>query len=98
MIPDIRKIPMSLRWNMDETGLTEGTNKDYLVLGNSKKRTIYVQNPGDRTWTSILECISANGRHLPPLVIFKGETVQHQWFPAEIEDYASWSFTSSTNG
>lgn len=83
---DIQKIPMSLRWNMNETGLMERAKKDSLVLGESKKKTIYVQNPDDWTWTSILECISASGRHLPPSVVFRGGMVQHQWFSEELSD------------
>lgn len=97
-IPEVKIIPPSLRWNMDETGLTEGTDKDYLVLGKSNKRSITVQHSNTRTWTTILECISATGEALPPLVIFTGITVQQQWFPEEMEEYASWRFLASKNG
>ncbi|KAE9565961.1 hypothetical protein CGMCC3_g17862 [Colletotrichum fructicola] len=97
-LPEVKKIPMSLRWNMDETGIAEGTQRDDLVLGCSGKPSIFVQSSEDRTWTSIVECISANGQSLPPLVIFKGKTVQQQWFPQDLTNFASWHFTSSKNG
>ncbi|OHW95382.1 transposase [Colletotrichum incanum] len=73
-IPEVKQIPKNLRWNMDETGIAEGVQKDNLVLGCSGKPSIFVQSSEGRTWTSIVECISAEGRYLSPLVIFKGKT------------------------
>ena len=31
-------------------------------------------------WVLILECISADGLSIRPLIIFKGKDVQKQWF------------------
>jgi hypothetical protein len=45
-----------------------------------------------------MECISALGKLLPPLVIFKGFSVQQQWFPIAIEDYSGWKFTATKKG
>jgi 4-hydroxybenzoate polyprenyltransferase len=97
-IPIVKQIPQSLRWNMDETGIAEGVQKDGLVVGCSGKPSIFVQSSEGRTWTSIVECVSADGRHLPPLVIFKGKTVQHQWFPEQIDDFKGWTFDATVNG
>ena len=47
----------------------------------------------------MLVCVSANGRALPPLIIFAGANVQQQWFPdADGEPYEDWYFTVSHNG
>ncbi|KAK2770828.1 transposase [Colletotrichum kahawae] len=95
---EVKDIPLSLRWNIDETGLIEGSDGDYLVLGKPQRRAVYVQASKNRVWTTILECISATGQTTPPLVIFTGQSVQQQWFPLEMSDFASWQFTASTNG
>jgi len=49
-----------------------------LIFGIAEKRKTFKKDPGRREWTTIIECISANGRHLQPLVIFKGKDVQQQ--------------------
>lgn len=49
-------------------------------------------------WTSFIECISAGGRALKPLVIFKGMTVQQQWFPFHLDIYNRWKFHATDNG
>jgi 4-hydroxybenzoate polyprenyltransferase len=84
-IPAIEAISPDNRYNMDETGLLEGRGSNGLVLGAANKKAVMKKQPGSRCWTTILECISATGRVLTPLVIFKGKSVQHQWFPSEID-------------
>ena len=54
----------------------EGFRANGLVVGSAGKRSIQKKQPGSRTWTSFLECISATGKALSPLVMFKGKTVQ----------------------
>lgn len=65
----------------------EGKGENGLVLGRSDDDFAPQKVPGSRVWTSILETINALGFALPPLVIFKGMTIQHQWFPEELEGY-----------
>ena len=83
---------------MDETGILEGRGCNGLVLGSSQKKAITKKQPGARAWTTIIECISATGRAIEPLVIFKGATVQQQWFPKELDFLATWNFSSSEKG
>lgn len=97
-LPDVKDIPGEHRYNMDETGILEGRGSNGLVLGHAEKKAIIKKQPGSRCWTTILECISATGQILPPLVIFKGLTVQQQWFPDEIEFLASWTFKATEKG
>lgn len=96
--PDIKVIKPGNRYNMDEAGLLEGQGGNGLVLGSAEKRSIRKKQPGSRTWTSFIECISATGRHLPPLVIFKGKSVQQQWFPRDLSPFTDWQFTATENG
>ena len=83
---------------MDEAGLLEGAGSNGLVLGGSEKRSVRKKQPGSRAWTSFIECISAQGHALPPLVIFKGKTVQQQWFPVNLSQFGGWQFTATENG
>ena len=68
-------------WNMDEQGIGLGVcNNSQVLLGASGKRQIYIQSPENREWVSVLESISASGKHIRPLVIFKGNDILTSWF------------------
>jgi 4-hydroxybenzoate polyprenyltransferase len=98
-LPAIQKVMQADRWNMDETGLMQGMGGNGLVLGMAEKKRTFKKDDGRREWTTIIECISADGRYLHPLVIFKGGDVQQQWFPDEgIEAFKDWKFESSAKG
>jgi hypothetical protein len=74
-IPEVRAIKADNRWNMDEAGIMEGIGDNGVVVGSSESRSVQKKTPGSRAWTSFIECISATGRSLHPLVIFKGKSV-----------------------
>jgi 4-hydroxybenzoate polyprenyltransferase len=97
LLPQIQAIKPEHRYNMDESGIMEGFGANGLVVGSAGKRSIQKKQPGSRTWTSFLECISATGKALTPLVIFKGKTVQQQWFPQDLTPYDKWQFTATEN-
>ena len=82
-------------WNFDETGIAQGLGVNGLVIGALEKRRIYVKESGDREWVTILHAISAEGRFTKPAVIFKGLTLQAQWFPDDIPEF---EFSTSQNG
>src|ERR1700712_1111053 len=84
-ISAIRAIPANQRWNMDETGVMEGYGLNGLVVGHAEKRKIQRKQPGSRPWMSFIECISATAASTLPLVIYKGKSVQQQWFPSQLE-------------
>jgi len=46
-----------------------------LILGIAEKCKTFKKDPSRREWTTIIEYVSAGGRHLQPLVIFKGKDV-----------------------
>ncbi|CCF37961.1 transposase [Colletotrichum higginsianum] len=83
---------------MDETGILEGQGSNGLVLGMSETKSVRKKQPGSRAWVSIIECISALGHVLNPLVIYKGKAVQQQWFPLDLGPYEGWQFTATENG
>jgi hypothetical protein len=80
-------------WNMDETGTQLGASIATKVLGDARKKSTLVKKPNETEWVSVVECISAAGRLIKPLIIFKGKSVQLQWFnSSEIPD---WQYTTS---
>ena len=97
-IPEVQAIKPENRYNMDEAGIMEGLGENGLVVGSVEKRSVQKKTPGSRAWTSFLECISATGVSLPPLVMFKGKSVQQQWFPDDLSPLQGWEFTATDNG
>ncbi|WP_461110078.1 hypothetical protein [Tessaracoccus terricola] len=83
---------------MDETGILEGRGSNGLVLGSTEARNLQKKQPGSRAWTTLVECISAIGSAVPPLVIYKGRSIQQQWFPLDLQPYANWRFHTTENG
>ena len=97
-IPAIQAIKPENRYNMDEHGIMEGQGGNGLVVGSAAIRAIHQKQPGSRAWTSILECISATGRAISPLVIYKGKTIQQQWFPSDLRQFKEWHFAATKKG
>lgn len=94
-------IPPGRRYNADEGGIMEGQGINGLVIGSSQTNAnmVPVKTINARTWTSIVECISALGVALYPLVIFKAKSIQHQWFRNEfLMKHPDWYVTFSENG
>ena len=83
---------------MDEAGIMEGMGDNGLVVRSANKRFIQKKHPGSKAWTSFIKCVSATGRALHPLVIFKGKSVQQQWFNTILKQFKDWEFTATNNG
>ncbi|KAI0999735.1 hypothetical protein K3495_g8466 [Podosphaera aphanis] len=82
-------------WNMDEQGLGLGICSNTMVVASSQVRRASVKSPENREWVSTLEAISATGKIIKPLVIFKGKTPQLSWFEESTPD---WTYTTTENG
>ena len=97
---ELSKVLLEDTYNVDEIGTMIGLGDNPMVIGPAAVRKIVTMDPGNREWVTIIECISAAGRVLPPLVIFKGADVQQQWFQQQIdqEDFFDWLFTASPKG
>ena len=78
-----KKITPQYLYNMDESGIANGLGAGGKVIGSSRTSRTYVEQHGDRTWTSSIHAICATGTATTPFIIFKGKTMQAQWFPRE---------------
>jgi len=66
------------------------------VIVNQATRGNYKVEPGCQEWATIIECISADGVAIPPLIIFKGETLSTNWIPKDLDP--TWRFTNNKKG
>ena len=94
----VREVRPANRWNMDETGIMEGITASQTVFAEAGAKKVYVKKQKRNKWTTIIECVSAEGNYLPPTIIWQGKSVQQQWFPEETVQLENWSFTASKNG
>lgn len=92
--PEVRAIPPQHMYNADEMGF--GANG--LMFGDAYRQEI-MSGTRDEQSGSVLECISAAGRVIPPLVIFAGEDLYLDMSPGDdLSRYKDWAFGASTNG
>jgi hypothetical protein len=70
------------RHNMDEKGVMIGFISKVKVIISKYEKKIYMVQPRNREWVSLIKCISMDGRRTRPWVIFKAKQHQKQWFSA----------------
>jgi hypothetical protein len=87
-------------WNMDEIGYQMGHAQKENVVFNRTMGPPKAVTTGLTAWVSVLECISMDGRALPPLVIHRG-TLAHApldaWFPPS-EECPDWYYGFTKKG
>jgi len=84
-------------YNMDESGFSIGEIKGAQVVVNKTLMAKYLAHPGRQEWVTVVECISADGSSIPPLVIFKGKNVSSSWIPQKALNMKM-HFSGSVNG
>lgn len=97
-VPTFKEVQPENHYNMAEIGIIKGLRHNGLVLGRLEKDTAIIKHPKSHSWVTVIECISAVGQVLGPLVIFKGKSVQQHWFPEKLNSYESWNFIASNKG
>src|SRR5215475_3241156 len=79
----------------DNLGLNIGKQgRNSYVICNAAEKKVYQAEPGCKEWVTVLECICGDGSAISPLVIFKGESIQTSWIPAEMDGDWSWAFNT----
>ena len=97
-------------YNMDETGYGIGGTQSKKVLVVADKRDeghtqlqsdrgkAITRTKGRADWMTAIECVSASGRALPPLMIFKGNgKFNNHWLPEGV-DIDGWQWWASRTG
>lgn len=87
--------------NIDEHSIQELETRAGTVIGSSLTRRAIVTASDDTTWVSVIECGTAEGRRLSPVIIFTGTSLQGQWFPHNFrlkEELPSWRYKYLATG
>ena len=85
------------RYNMDETGFAIGSVKGSYVVVNKASNTRYQAHSDRQEWTSVMECICADGESIAPFIILKREKVMISWIPKSALEL-NWHFAASAKG
>ena len=65
-------------FNADESGFNSDPSR-VRAIGSKGQALSRVSGGSGRESTTVLACVSADGKYLPPLIIFKGSAVQARW-------------------
>jgi len=85
-------------YNFDETGFQMGVASTAKVVTRSDRRNrpVVVQ-PGNREWTTVIECINTTGWALDPMIIFEGKLHISTWYEDSLLP-TTWRIAVSENG
>ena len=64
---------------MNKTGFRIGCGIAYSVVIVDKSKPLRFMDPDNRDYVTSVECISAGGWSIPPLIILKGAHILHKW-------------------
>lgn len=74
--------PLERVYNMDESGFAVGASQSSRALVNICKASSWKIVAGQQEWIIAIECVSAAGVVVPPLIIFKVKHMNTAWIPA----------------
>ena len=83
-------------YNMDETGFPLDIIQKAQVIVDSSIRMKYQSQSDRQEWITAVECVSADGISIPPLIIFKGETLMNSWMSRDPPQ--GWKFSCNSSG
>jgi hypothetical protein len=73
------RIPDGDQYNVDEKGFSMGLVDSVKIIVSVEEAQEFVAQPGNRDWTSVIECISGNCYSLPAFVVFEGQQIGASW-------------------
>jgi hypothetical protein len=81
-------------YNMDETGFQKGHSRGIWVIFSKQTGPALSSATGTTNWVTIIECISATGLSIKPMVIHPGKCPQDNWWdsPESLPDWL-WGFS-----
>jgi hypothetical protein len=83
-------------YNMDESGFAVGASQSSRALVNIREASSWKQIGSRQEWITAIECVSAAGAAVPPLLIFKAKHTNTGWIPAQTP--RDWRFSTSSSG
>ena len=83
-------------YNMDESGFAIGASQSSRALVNIREDNSWKQIGSRQEWITGIECVSAAGVAVPPLLIFKAKHTNTAWIPTQTPP--KWRFSTSNSG
>src|SRR5580700_9383827 len=77
-------------------GLITGSRSSKIVTLSESVGRATVTQPGNRTWTTVVECVNASGWALPPFVILEGKVYLEYYYQQDVP--TDWMIAVSDNG
>ena len=65
-----------------------GIGENTKVFVPRSEAEVFIVQPGNRDWISIIKCIGATGHLIPPFFIFPGQRIQQEWVNSTIDKKA----------
>jgi hypothetical protein len=90
-------VPRGNILNMDEKGFHMGQSNAEYCLFDTKEGPPLTPNTGNTKWVTAIECVTADGRAMKPMIIFIGNQPQTGWWPAT-ETLPDWVWAFSAKG
>ena len=79
---DLSDFPAQI-YNMDESGVPLDPRPPNVVAEKGQKKVRY-RVSGKKDQITVLGCVNAIGQSIPPMVIFEGKYLNHQWTEGEV--------------
>jgi hypothetical protein len=84
-------------YNFDETGFQLGQISTSRVVTSSDRTGRPKQiKPSNTEWVTVIQGACADGSAIPPLLIFKGKTINYSWLGEDFPQ--TWMFAASSQG
>ena len=81
---------------MDETGCFIGVNKATHVVVPKTCKIVYINDPQNREWATLIDAISGVGESIPPFIILSGKVHLAGWYRTKIP--SNYQLGVTTNG
>ena len=88
--------PPECIYNMDESGFAVGTSQSSRAVVKIREKSSWKVVNGRQEWITAIECISAGGTVIPPLLIYKAKHTNTAWIPSQTP--LDWRFSTSNSG
>lgn len=66
-------------FNLDETGLNTDPRLSKVFASKGAKNTYAMSATGGKTTYTVLVCVSATGKYLPPFSVYRAKNCYHTW-------------------
>ncbi|CAF4577015.1 unnamed protein product, partial [Rotaria sp. Silwood2] len=82
-------------YNVDESAFGDDPGRKQVIMKRNSKFATCIQGGSGKSYTTLLICISASGKFLPPYIIYRAQRLYDLWIPRNGFPGARYNTTSS---